>query len=211
MGHKDHGLSGHEAWECKEGGDARHARRRSGREGPKPLTLRALVSSAPVLRGRASNSPMEASSQIAGPACDARTSALAGVSCICVRPDQRETQVQAGVQPCSRGWGMRGARTRDGLLAQVPPSIVMSRSSGIAPSDSRADFPRTTMLMPAHLRGAKQGDGLTGRQWRREWAKDRAKPDSPADRSTKPLEADERKLAFTLLPPPTGESPMCQI
>ena len=79
---------------------------------------------------------------------------------------------------------MRGARTRDGLLAQVPPSIVMSRSSGIALSDSRADLPRTTMLMPAHLRGAKQGDGLTGRQWRREWAKDGAKPDSPADRST---------------------------
>ena len=79
-----------------------------------------------------------------------------------MRPDQRETQVQAGVQPCSRGWGMRGARTRDGLLAQVPPSIVMSRSSGIALSDSRADLPRTTMLMPAHLRGAKQGDGLTG-------------------------------------------------
>ena len=48
----------------------------------------------------------------------------------------------------------------------------------------RADLPRTTMLMPAHLRGAKQGDGLTGRQWRREWAKDGAKPDSPADRST---------------------------
>ena len=63
---------------------------------------------------------------------------------------------------------MRGARTRDGLLAQVPLSIVMSRSSGIALSESRADLPRTTMLMPAHLRGAKQGDGLTGRQWRRE-------------------------------------------
>ena len=93
-----------------------------------------------------------------------------------MRPDQRETQVQAGVQPCSRGWGMRGARTRDGLLAQVPLSIVMSRWSGIALSDSRADLPRTTMLMPAHLRGAKQGDGLTGRQWRREWAKDGAKP-----------------------------------
>ena len=101
---------------------------------------------------------------------------------ICARPDQRETQVQAGVQSCSRGWGMRGARTRDGLLAQVPPSIVMSRSSGIALSDSRADLPRTTMLMPAHLRGAKQGDGLTGRQWRGEWAKDGAKPPSPIDR-----------------------------
>ena len=103
---------------------------------------------------------------------------------------------------------MRGARTRDGLLAQVPPSIVMSRWSGIALSDSRADLPRTTMLMPAHLRGAKQGDGLTGRQWRREWAKDGAKPDSPADRSNKPLEADERKLAFTPQARPTGESPM---
>ena len=146
---------------------------------------------------------------MAGSACDAGASGLAGVSCICVRPDQRETQVQASVQPCSRGWGMRGARTRDGLLAQVPLSIVMSRWSGIALSDSRADLPRTTMLMSAHLRGAKQGDGLTGRQWRREWAKDRAKPDSPADRSTKPLEADKRKLAFTLQPPPTGESPMC--
>ena len=76
---------------------------------------------------------------------------------------------------------MRGARTIDGLLAQVPPLIVMSRSSGIALSDSRADLPRTTILMPAHLRGAKQGDGLTGRQWRREWAKDGAKPPSPAD------------------------------
>ena len=62
---------------------------------------------------------------------------------------------------------MRGARTRDGLLTQMPPSIVMSRSSGIALSESRADLPRTTILMPAHLRGAKQGDGLTGRQWRR--------------------------------------------
>ena len=142
------------------------------------------MSSAPVLEGRASKSSMEASSQMAGSACDAGASGLAGVSCICVRPDQRETQVQASVQPCSRGWGMRGARTRDGLLAQVPLSIVMSRWSGIALSDSRADLPRTTMLMPAHLRGAKQGDGLTGRQWRREWAKDGAKPDSPADRST---------------------------
>ena len=136
---------------------------------------------------------MEASSQIADTACDARTSAFAGVSCICVRPNQRETQVQAGVQLCSRGWGMRGARTRDGLLAQVPLSIVMSRSSGIALSDSRADLPRTMMLMPACLRGAKQGDGLTGRQWRREWAEDRGKPPSPADRSTEALEADQRK------------------
>ena len=144
------------------------------------------MSSAPVLEGRASNSSTEASSQIAGAVCDAGTSTLAGVSCTSVRPDQRETQVQAGVQSCSRGWGMRGARTRDGLLAQVPPSIVMSRSSGIALSDSRADLPRTTMLMPAHLRGAKQGDGLTGRQWRGEWAKDGAKPPSPADRSTRP-------------------------
>ena len=92
---------------------------------------------------------------------------------------------------------MRGARTRDGLLAQVPLSIVMSRSSGIALSDSRADLPRTTMLMPAHLRGAKQGDGLTGRQWRREWAEDRGKPPSPADRSTEALEADQRKSDFT--------------
>ena len=128
---------------------------------------------------------------MAGSACDARTSTLAGVSCICVRPDQRETQTQVYVQLCSRGWGMRGARTRDGLLAQVPLSIVMSRSSGIALSESRADLPRTTilMVMPAHLRGAKQGDGLIGRQWRREWAKDGAKPRSPADRSTKPFEA----------------------
>ena len=78
---------------------------------------------------------------------------------------------------------MRGARTRDGLLAQVPLSIVMSRWSGIALSESRADLPRTTMLMPAHLRGTKQGDGLTGRQWRREWAKDGAKPRSPTCRS----------------------------
>ena len=145
------------------------------------------MSSAPVLEGRASKSSMEASSQMAGSACDAGASGLAGVSCICVRPDQRETQVQASVQPCSRGWGMRGARTRDGLLAQVPLSIVMSRWSGIALSESRADLPRTTMLMPAHLRGAKQGDGLTGRQWRREWAKDGAKPRSPADRSTRPI------------------------
>ena len=137
-------------------------------------------------------------SQIAGPACDARTSALAGVSCICVHPDQRETQVQAGVQLCSRGWGMRGARTRDGLLTVVPPSIVISRSSGIALSDSRADLPRTTMLMPAQLRGAKQGDGLTGRQWRREWAKDRAKPPSPADRSTSPPARLSAFFAFTL-------------
>ena len=70
---------------------------------------------------------------------------------------------------------MRGARTRDGLLAQVPPWIVMSRPSGIARSDScRADLPQMTMLMPAHLRGGKQGDGLTngpsvppgvGRRW----------------------------------------------
>ena len=147
------------------------------------------MSYAPVLEGRASKSSMEVSSQIAGSVCDARTSALAGVSCISVRPDQRETQTQVYVQLCSRGWGMRGARTRDGLLAQVPLSIVMSRSSGIALSESRADLPRTTMLMPAHLRGAKQGDGLTGRQWRREWAKDGAKPRSPADRSTKPFEA----------------------
>ena len=96
-----------------------------------------------------------------------------------------------------QAWGMRGARTGDGLLAQVPPSIVMSRSSGIALSDSRADLPRTTMLMPAHLRGAKQGDGLTGRQWRREWAKDGAKPHSPADRSTRPLGPIQRKSNFT--------------
>ena len=53
---------------------------------------------------------------------------------------------------------MRWARTRDGLLAVVPLSIVMSRWSGIALSESRADLPRTTMLMPAHLRGEKQGD-----------------------------------------------------
>ena len=128
-----------------------------------------------------------------------------------LRPDQRETQQQAGVQPCSRGWGMRVARTRDGLLAQVPPSIVMSRSSGIALSESRADLPRTTMLMPAHLRGAKQGDGLTGRQWRGEWAKDGAKPHSPADRSTRPLEADPRKSRFTRYRMPRGPSPMCQM
>ena len=147
------------------------------------------MSSAPVLEGRASKSSTEASSQITDSACDARTSALAGVSCTCVRPDQRETQVQAGVQSCSRGWGMRGARTRDGLLAQVPPSIVMSRSSGIALSDSRADLPRTTMLMPAHLRGAKQGDGLTGRQWRREWAK-------MGPRSTRPLSFRSTKSRF---------------
>ena len=38
-GHKDYGLSGRAAWECKEGGDARHARRRSGREGRRLLTL----------------------------------------------------------------------------------------------------------------------------------------------------------------------------
>ena len=99
---------------------------------------------------------------------------------------------------------MRGARTRDGLLAQVPPSIVMSRSSGIALSDSRADLPRTMMLMPAHLRGAKQGDGLTGRQWRREWAKDRAKPRSPADRSTKANQDLGAKSGFTLATAPTG-------
>ena len=55
-----------------------------------------------------------------------------------MRPNQRETQVQAGLQSCSRGWGMRGARTRDGLLAVVPPSIMMSRSSFIALSVSRA-------------------------------------------------------------------------
>ena len=98
----------------------------------------------------------------------------------------------------------RGAHqtTRDGLLAQVPPSIVMSRSSGIALSDSRADLPRTTILMPAHLRGAKQGDGLTGRQWRREWAKDRAKPPSPADRSTKANSDLGAKSGFT--PKPTA-------
>ena len=204
MGPRDHRLSGHAAWECKKGRNARHARRRSGREGRRLLTLRALVSSAPLLEGRASNSSTEASSQIAGSACDAGTSTLAGVSCTCVRPDQRETQVQAGVQSCSRGWGMRGARTRDGLLAQVPPSIVMSRSSGIALSDSRADLPRTTMLMPAHLRGAKQGDGLTGRQWRRKWAKDRAKPRSPADRSTKANQDLGAKSGFTLASAPTG-------
>ena len=99
---------------------------------------------------------------------------------------------------------MRGARTRDGLLAQVPPSIVMSRSSGIALSDSRADLPRTTMLMPAHLRGAKQGDGLTGRQWRREWAKDGAKPPSPADRSTRPLEPIHENPILPCAQPLTG-------
>ena len=99
---------------------------------------------------------------------------------------------------------MRWARTRDGLLAVVPPSIVMSRWSGIALSESRADLPRTTMLMPAHLRGAKQGDGLTGRQWRREWAKDRAKPPSPADRSTKANAGLGAKCGFTLASPPTG-------
>ena len=96
---------------------------------------------------------------------------------------------------------MRGARTRDGLLAQVPPSIVMSRSSGIALSDSRADLPRTMMLMPAHLRGAKQGDDLTGRQWRREWAKDRARPPSPADRSTSLWSRSNENPDFT---PPAG-------
>ena len=122
---------------------------------------------------------------------------LAGVRCTQITVGVSDTQVQAGVQSCSRGWGMRGARTRDPLLAQVPPSIVMSRWSGIALSDSRADLPRTTMLMPAHLRGAKQGDGLTGRQWRREWAKDGAKPPSPADRSTRPLEPIQRKSRFT--------------
>ena len=94
---------------------------------------------------------------------------------------------------------MRWARTRDGLLAVVPPSIVMSRWSGIALSESRADLPRTTMLMPAHLRGAKQGDGLTGRQWRREWAEHRAKRPSPADRSTRPLEAGQIKENWILL------------
>ena len=39
MGTRDHGLSGHAAWECKEGRNARHARRRSGREGRRLLTL----------------------------------------------------------------------------------------------------------------------------------------------------------------------------
>ena len=38
MGHKDHRLSGYAAWERKEGEDARHARRRSGREGRRLLT-----------------------------------------------------------------------------------------------------------------------------------------------------------------------------
>ena len=103
---------------------------------------------------------------------------------------------------------MRWARTRDGLLAVVPPSIVMSRWSGIALSESRADLPRTTMLMPAHLREAKQGDGLTGRQWRRQWAKDRAKRPSPADRSTKANRDFGAKSDFTLDRPPTGSSPM---
>ena len=151
-------------------------------------------------------SSMKASSHIAGSACDAGTSALAGVSFISVRPDQRETQVQASVQPCSRGWGMRGARTRDGLLTQVPPSIVMSRSSGIARSEARADLPQMTMLMPAHLRGAKQGDGLTGRQWRREWAKDGAKPHSPAYRSTRDFGG---RSDFTLHRGADSNSPSC--
>ena len=51
MGQRDHGLRGHAAWECKEGGDARHARRRSGRKGRRSLTSRALVSSEPLLEG----------------------------------------------------------------------------------------------------------------------------------------------------------------
>ena len=118
--------------------------------------------------------------------------------------DAKVSRCAAMIKPCSRGWGMRGARTRDGLLAQVPPSIVMSRSSGIALSDSRADLPRTTMLMPAHLRGAKQGDGLTGRQWRREWAKDGAKPPSPADRSTRPLEPIHENPILPCAQPLTG-------
>ena len=107
---------------------------------------------------------------------------------------------------------MRGARTRDGLLAQVPLSIVMSRSPGIALSESRADLPRTTMLMPAHLRGAKQGDGLTGRQCRWEWAKDGAKPRSPADRSTKPLDRGRsRKIGFYSVQDPSLAEPNVQV
>ena len=37
-GQRDHRLSGYAAWERKEGGNARHARRRSGREGRRLLT-----------------------------------------------------------------------------------------------------------------------------------------------------------------------------
>ena len=103
---------------------------------------------------------------------------------------------------------MRWARTRDGLLAVVPPSIVMSRWSGIALSESRADLPRTTMLMPAHLRGAKQGDGLTGRQWRREWAKDRAKAALTCRSIDQAFEGRSTKTGFYSWPSPHGESPM---
>ena len=38
-GPRDHALSGYAAWEHKEGRNARHARRRSGRKGRRLLTL----------------------------------------------------------------------------------------------------------------------------------------------------------------------------
>ena len=83
---------------------------------------------------------------------------------------------------------------RSGAALDCDVQVVRHRALRL----SRADLPRTTMLMPAHLRGAKQGDGLTGRQWRREWAKDGAKPHSPADRSTSPPARLSAFFAFTL-------------
>ena len=50
----------------------------------------------------------------------------------------------------------------------------------------------------------KQGDGLTGRQCRWEWAKDGAKPRSPADRST----SRSTKIRFYSWPKPNSNSPM---
>ena len=66
---------------------------------------------------------------------------------------------------CSRGWDMRGSRTRYSLLAQVR-GIAFNRDVEVvkhrALRDSRANLPQTMMPseMPAHLRGAKQGDGI---------------------------------------------------
>ena len=107
---------------------------------------------------------------------------------------------------------MRGARTRDALLILGPPSIIISRSSAIALSDSRAGLPRMTMLMPAHLRGMEQGGGKTCRQWRREWAKNGASLltcRAIGQPLVGPSKAAEGKSGFTLYRTPHWRSPMC--
>ena len=173
MGHKDHGLSGHEAWECKEGGDARHARRRSGREGPKPLTLRALVSSAPVLRGRASNSPIEESSQISASSLRRRYIRISGRELhICASRPTRD----ASASKCSamlkglghergahQGWSAHSGAAFDRDV-QVVRHRALRGQSRLAPDDDADACAPAWSEAGRRSNGASVAPGV-GKRW----------------------------------------------